>query len=317
MSDVSSLLTLLEKGLLESDDEWLKLKTAIKPIFYYSKGCMAWSRKETNKQIKAELKEFGEMLIASDISAEDMIVEYSNKANSLGQSAQIRTFVRLPDLFIKWPANRLEPSQKELFEVLKSKLSTTDHQRERVLMLIGAHAETSNGQSRKVTAGAVAETTIELVLKKAGLEARIGYGRQWGSGDGSPTDFIIPWKAHGDRHGIKAYIACQASSNDRSRMGSSELHRGAKRFICSLNGSTASSKNTDDIGLDLSVGLLSDETTYVVVEKERQRAISKAKADHSKEKNPATKILLEKRMTWLENFSCNFNQFSDLIKTGL
>ena len=317
MSDVNSLVTLLETGSLESDEEWLDLKTAIKPIFYYSKGCMAWSREETNKQIKTELKEFGDQLIASDISAEDMIVAYSDKANSLIQSVQIKTFVKLPDLFIRWPANELKPSQKELFEILKSKLSTTDHERDRVLMLIGAHAETSNGQSRKVRAGASAEAAIELVLKQAGLEAHIGYGRQWRSRDGSSTDFIIPWKAHGDSHGIKAYIACQASSNDRSRMGSSELHRGAKRFICSLNGSTASSKNTDDIGLDLSVGLLSDETTYVVVEKERQRAISKAKADLSKEESLATKILLEKRITWLEDFSWNFNQFSDFVKTGL
>ena len=63
MSEVNSLLTLLEKGLLESDDEWLDLKAAIKPIFYYPKGCMAWSRKETNKQIKTELKEFGDQPI--------------------------------------------------------------------------------------------------------------------------------------------------------------------------------------------------------------------------------------------------------------
>ena len=120
-----------------------------------------------------------------------------------------------------------------------------------------------------------------------------------------------------DSHGIRAYIAVQTSSNDRARMASSELHRGAKRFVCSLNGCPASTKNTNDMGIDLVAGLLKHETKYVVIEKERQRAIKKAKKDHTKATIRDKKIMLEKRINWLEDFSISFDDFFEYAKSNV
>jgi hypothetical protein len=315
MSKNKSLLKLIEEGDLEKGEEWLELKDALKPIFYAPNGCMPWTRIAAKEEMKLQLEIFVEALLLTEISSDELVIAYTNKANSLLQGIQVRTFLALPDLLLKWPADRLNDSQIELLNILKGSMQLSRIKRERTLMLVAQFAEMSNSQSRKSKSGAEAEISVESVLKQAGLREHVGYGKQWKSSDGSDTDFVIPWKQHGDSHGIKAYIAVQSSSNDRSRMSSSELHRGAKRFMCSFNGCPASSKNTNDIGLELSAGLLKDETIYVVIEQERQRAIRKAKADLRKDNNSDRKVLLEKRITWLEEYSWSFNKFYEFAKS--
>ena len=312
MSKNKSLLNLLETGQFEGE-EWLVLKKALKPLFYNPRGCMPWTR-TSYSDWKLELKSFKETILLGDLTADELVVSFSNKANSLLQGAQAKNFLTLPDLLLKWPADKLNTPQKELWAILKEKMTSTSIERIRALMLIAQFAEMSDSQSRKSNAGQVAETTIELVLQSSGLEYGSGYGKQWKSGEGSDTDFTIPWKEKKNSHGIKAYIACQASSNDRSRMASSELHRGAKRFMCSLNGCPASSKNTNDMGDELVSGLLMDETTYVVIDKERRRALEKANKDLAKATLASKKAALETRITWLEEYSWSFNKFLEYVK---
>jgi hypothetical protein len=312
MSKIKLLLKLLETGQFEGE-EWLVLKKALKPLFYEPRGCMPWTRIFISNW-KLELESFKETILMNHLTADELVVAYSDKASSLLQGAQAKSFLTLPDLLPKWSADKLNNPQKELWEVLMAKMTLQNIERERALLLIAQFSEMSNSQSRKSNAGQVAETTIELILQSSGLEKGTGYGKQWKSARGSDTDFIIPWKEHEASHGIQAYIAVQGSSNDRARMASSELHRGAKRFMCSLNGCPASSKNTNDMGKELVADLLDDETTYVVVEKERQRAIEKANRDLAKETGSSNKVMLKKRITWLEEYSCSFNDFFEYAK---
>ena len=125
------------------------------------------------------------------------------------------------------------------------------------------------------------------------------------------TYIIVPYAEHGKIEDVRAAIAVQVSTNDRARLVSSELHRGVKRYICSLNGCKASSKTTNDIGDDLIAKFAKEEIYYVVIEEEKQNALIRAKEKVSNAKKDTDITKTKKRENWLKNYCINYNEFID------
>lgn len=305
---------------LLSDGKWdsinfIAFKKAIKPIFFTANGFMHWARADLPSTIKLELKKHAEIMIADpDLSADDLVVNYTNLANSLNQGTQHELFFDLPERFLEWPADTISQKAQKLVAEIKSSLQSNGVRRERAVSLISLVAEQSNAQSRKSTSGSVAEDVVELVLRQAGLKLGTTYGKQWKSAEGSDTDLIIPYAEDGKHVDVSAYIAVQSSSNDRVRLSSSELHKGGRRFLCSLNGCPASSKGTKDIGNELVGGYIKDENFYVVIDSEKQKALKAAEKKLAKLSgtDKETEITMAKdRVKWLSEFTMSFNSFAE------
>ena len=276
------LETLLMAGEV-GDDEWLELDEQLKPLFF--DGGFASQIKENDEdeqRIRAELNDFVELLVNDDtVNADQAVDTYFEAANVLNQGAHTRRFFEIPELFLEWPETELDPKEREFAEVLRVAMETGKGPRDRAILLLSKFVQKSILQSNKSNAGKQAEQAIEIVLRKAGLIKGVGYESQYQHdyhNAGSATDFVFPAVGDGSTSDILAYIAVQGSTNDRTRSSDSELQRGAKAFLCSLNGCSGSSKTTDDIGEDLASAYITDHKTYVVISSERERALAKAKS---------------------------------------
>ena len=311
---IVNILDALLAGKPVSNAEHVLLKEALKPVFF-GKGFMNWARNEKRNEIKENIISEGNSLIYNASSDADTLIDsFSSMASELNQGAQLNLFYELYKIFPKFQGEVLKTSERELFSIIQSALHSPDHDvRARATMLIALYAESSNSQSRKSSAGTAAEQAIELLMRSIGLVRGETYGTQFVY-QGSNTDFIIPYAEHNDINSVSAFIAVQVSTNDRARLSSSELHRGAKRYLCSLNGCSASTKSTKDIGDDLAAGYLDSETHYVVIERERLAAIEDAERRLQKAKNTSKEANSIRRLKWLKKYSINYEEFARQIK---
>lgn len=308
------LLNRFLSGSQISNREFLELKGALKPIFFTPQGFMDYARAAKRAELKAKILSESESLISGCSTYDDLVEKYSSLANELNQGAQLVLFFELLELFPSFPGDSLKSTQRDLLQILTGALHAVDTRvRDKAVMLISMYAEISNNQSRKSSSGAAAEQAVELVLKSIGLKRGEDYGSQFAY-EGSNTDFTIPFAERGESYKVKAFIAVQVSTNDRARLSSSELHKGAKRFLCSLNGCTASSKTTSDIGNDLAAGYMDNETYYVVIDKERRAAVEVAKERLEKAGKGEHERNAIKRLRWLEEYAINYDQFAEMIK---
>ena len=265
-----TVLSELLSGQEITNEDHLSLKDSLKPIFFWSKGFMTWARKQKSDEL-------AERIVSSSSNADELIQKFFSTENELNQGPQLNLYYGLLPMFIRFKGQKLPQTDKELLHSIQSVLESDsdENSKNRAIMLVSMFAEISNSQARKSHAGNAAEGAIELLMRSIGLVKGETYGAQFVH-MGSNTDFIVPFAKSGEVHNVRAFIAVQSSTNDRARLSGSELHRGAKRFLCSLNGCDASSKNTTDIGDDLASGYLDSETHYVVIEDERLKAIEDA-----------------------------------------
>ncbi len=319
MTDTLNYLKNLLAGGEWDSLNFIEFKNNIKPIFFTTAGFMHWARDEIPAQIKDELKKHGQTMIADPkLTSDELVIKYTNLANVLNQGEQHKLYYDLPTHFLNWDTNHLNLNLQNIANEIKSSLKAGGARRERAIALISQGAEQSNAQSRKSSSGSVAEDVVELVLQKAGLKLGTTYGKQWKSLAGSDTDLIIPYAENGKEEDIFAYIAVQSSSNDRVRLSSSELHKGGRRFLCSLNGCPSSSKSTTDIGKELISGYLKEENYYVVIESEKLKALQSAKNKLMKaklSKKDSDIKMAKERVTWLTSFTYSFDDFAAYAKT--
>lgn len=216
--------------------------------------------------------------------------------------------------FGAWPADKASEEALNLSRQIQDALAKGGRERERAIVLIAQFSERSNSQSRKSIAGNVAQDAVELVLRATGLSKGREYGSQFRY-RGSDTDFVIPFAEQNDVSAVRAFIAVQSSTNDRARLSSSELHRGAQRFLVSLNGCPVSPKDTSAIGDELVGKYIEDENFYVVIESERQRAIMDAanRLERAKASGSLGLDNSKRRVQWLNDYSMNFDMFAERI----
>jgi hypothetical protein len=316
INDHSTILAALLAGETVSDSQYLELKEALKPVFFTQKGFMNWRWDEVRERTKLDVAYRGERLLEKDYdSLDELVVEFTSYASALYQGRQGSAFFDNDEQFPYWPAERVARPALKLTAQIRSALESTGRARERAIILIAQFAERSSSQSRKSIAGNVAQDAVELVLRSAGLNKSIGYGTQFRF-RGSDTDFIVPFAAHGDVSAVRAFIAVQSSTNDRARLSSSELHRGADRYLVSLNGCPASPKSTTDIGDELVGKYIEDENFYVIIDSERRHAVQDATTRLNKAKSSGGIGLdnSRRRIRWLQNYAINFDEFAERIK---
>lgn len=310
------ILTDLLTGQHVSKRDHLILKEALKPVFFKDKGFMTWARSKEEKNLKDAITEHKELLISDRSLSPDEIVErFATGANECNQGWQLELFYDLHKLILDFEGNGLAPDSKNILSIIQKSLrSDNNEEKSRAITLVALFGEMSNSQSRKSTAGNAAESAVELVLRSIGLVAGKTFGAQFEHGEGSDTDFVVPFNKDDKVHDIKAYIAVQSSTNDRLRLSSSELKDSGKRYICSLNGCGASSKKTKDIGNSLIGGQISHDTYYVIIESEKVAAIKEARkqVENAKKKgNLKDEDKARIRLRWLEDHAINYNQFAD------
>lgn len=317
------LIIKISNGERISSIEHLKLKEDFKKIFYRD-GYMAWRKKQEscvggdyNKERYKLLNSF--VATRSDQIASEFVEDALQSVYELALEHLNARLYGVVDNFSAWKYDQdfsLKGSSLKLYEKICDILNNGEEaQKHRIILLLGVYAEGSLSQARKSLAGSGGELVLEALLQSRGLKKDKDYGTQFTS-EGSDTDIVIPnAKTPED---VKAYIAIQISSNDRTRLTTSELVSGQRNYFVSFNGCSASTKNTDDIGDEIVAKYIKEDIIYVVTKKERDRAIEASKKRQEKEKKKHVqdkqKIAFgDNRLKWLKEKSITFDMFIDQI----
>ncbi len=125
----------------------------------------------------------------------------------------------------------------------------------RLAAVIAKVANASLTQANRANAGTAGETLVRTVLEAAGLEKGVHFREQYKSKKGSDTDFVFPNIPDNHDQDLEIMIAVQLSSNDRTRLSTSELKSGGQAFLVTGNGLAASTKRLDDMGTQILAGL--------------------------------------------------------------
>ncbi len=314
-TSVETLKSLLEGEPLSGKD-LQAMDAALKKIFY-GNGFMRWAKKHYMPDIEKKLDEEAESIYLEHLgkNKDDILVEsFASLFSNEYQAAQQTLFYHLPNYFLHYEDQNLEPEYKALSQALKAGLSSKKHlPKLRAHQIIARFAETSNAQMRRTLAGEAGEKTIEFLLKSIGWKRGKQYGKDF-MYQNSVTDFTVPYVRDWHAYDVMAYIVIQASTNDRAKLTSSSLHPGAKRYLCSLNGCGAASKGTSDISDAVARSFRESETFYVVIEAERQRAIKDAIARVQRYRGTKKVVNAKRRLEWLNNYTINYSQFVNELR---
>lgn len=307
-----------------TSEQHLRLKDDFKKIFYGNTGYMAWRKREEsgnggsyNKARYNLLTEF--VNTRSDQIASEFVEDALQAVYQLALEHLNARLYGVVDNFSLWSKSSdflLKGSALKLYNEICTILAHgKEKQKHRIILLLGVYAEGSLSQARKSLAGSGGELVVEALFQSRGLKKDKDYGTQFTS-EGSDTDIVVPAAKKPDE--VKAYIAIQISSNDRTRLTTSELVSGKRNYFISFNGCSASSKNTDDIGDEIIAKYIKEDILYVITEKERRRAILSSIARLDKEENKKNpdiqKIMFGKnRIKWLQNKSITFDDFIEQV----
>lgn len=309
----------LKKLLSEEDpsgSELLHMDNALKSVFY-NRGFMTWARKKTMGDMNRDVNEAvnSVMLEHMGIDSEDVLIEsvYSVIA-VMQQSIAQKVFYHLPMLFLQFDKVFEDKELNTLVDLLKEGLKSRNLTvRTKAAMILSKFAESSNAQARRALAGEASTKTLEVLLKSIGWKENEHFGQRF-MYQNSVTDFTVPAVRDWHAYEVQAYIAIQASTNDRAKLTTSAFHSGARRYLCSLNGCSSSSKKTKDISDALARSFRESETYYVVIEKERQDAIKDAKLRIKRNKGTKKEINAKKRLDWLQRYTINYSQFLNELR---
>ncbi|QIR13569.1 hypothetical protein [Shewanella aestuarii] len=319
----SELLEQISNGNRINSKEDIALKNDFKKIFY-GNGYMAWRKKQ-------ETGSGGSFNVERDLLLKSYVQERAAQVASEFVEDALQDVYELAlqhlnarlygvvDNFAAWKHDSgfpLKDSALELYNKVCDILENGDEIRKhRIILILGVYAEGSLSQARKSFAGSGGELVLEALLQSRGMKKNIDYCTQFTS-EGSDTDIVIPKATKPEE--VKAYIAVQISSNDRTRLTTSELVPGQRNYFVSFNGCSASSKTTDDIGDEIIAKYVKEDILYVVTEKERIRAINtslkRLEAEKNKSKQDRNKILFgETRLKWLDEKSITFEDFIEQV----
>ncbi|PKH59326.1 hypothetical protein CXF83_21855 [Shewanella sp. Choline-02u-19] len=317
------LLKQISNGNRISSKEDIALRADFKKIFY-GNGYMAW-RKKQETGIGGSFNKERDLLLQSYVKerADQIASEYVEDAlQDVYELALQHLNARLygvVDNFSVWQDDA-EFSLKGTALALYNKVcdilrNGQEAQKHRIILILGVYAEGSLSQARKSIAGSGGEMVVEALLQSRGMKKDIHYGTQFTS-EGSDTDIVIPNATKPEE--VKAYIAVQISSNDRTRLTTSELVPGQRNYFVSFNGCSASTKNTDDIGDEIVAKYIKEDILYVVTEKEKNRAIESSIQrlvnEQEKAKPDVKKIAFgENRLKWLDEKSITFDEFIEQV----
>ena len=208
-------------------------------------------------------------------------------------------FATLPNLQTDFP------NFYEVYKVIEDEINNSSEVRWRLISIIGKHVAQSLSQRSVSLAGNAGEDIVRATLGCVGLKEDVDYRSQWKGGEGSDTDFVIPYVEDFDMSKIKVFIAAQFSSNDRARMASSELHGGAARYLVTGNGLDSSTKSMRDIGAEIVEGYMSANTKVVCRKLHMESVIAELKSMSGPSDNGR-----KTKIAYFENYHLSFSDFS-------
>lgn len=183
----------------------------------------------------------------------------------------------------------------------------------RLAAIIGKVVNSSQSQSAKSNAGTAGETLVRSILQASGLKRDVDFREQFKSTKGSDTDFVIPNVADFQDHDLEVLIAVQISSNDRTRLSTSELKKGGQAFVVTGNGLSASSKALRDIGVQIVAQMLSDNVRMVCYNKEIEKE-TKRLGDKIKAAGETASSEDKERLRYFSTYAISFETFAKRMK---
>lgn len=169
----------------------------------------------------------------------------------------------------------------------------------------------SLSQANKSNAGEAGENIVRAILSAAGLKKDIHFREQYQSSKGSDTDFVFPCVPDGHDGKVEAFLAVQMSSNDRTRLTSSELRQGAVPFVFTGNGLAASKKRLKDIGNKIILDQRSKSVRIVCLQSELDFERTRLQKTIDKG-DPPTDIV--DRLDYFDSFGFSMEAFADYVR---
>lgn len=184
----------------------------------------------------------------------------------------------------------------------------------RLSAIVARVVNESLSQANKANAGEAGENIVRSVLSAAGLNKDVHFREQYKSKKGSDTDFVFPNVEDGQDQKVEVFLAVQMSSNDRTRLASSELKQGAIPFVFTGNGLSASKKNLKDIGNQIIEDQKSKGIKMICFKAEIAQEKDRLKKAIKIRKKKADKKALKSRLDYIENYTWDFSEFAEYIK---
>ncbi|WP_400085805.1 hypothetical protein [Yoonia sp. R78084] len=169
----------------------------------------------------------------------------------------------------------------------------------------------SLSQANKSNAGEAGENIVRAILSAAGLQKDVHFREQYQSSKGSDTDFVFPCVPDGQDGKVEAFLAVQMSSNDRTRLTSSELRQGAVPFVFTGNGLAASKKKLKDIGNKIILDQRSKSVRIVCLQSELDFEMKRLTATVDKGNAPSDIV---DRLDYFDNFGFSMEAFADYVR---
>ncbi len=169
----------------------------------------------------------------------------------------------------------------------------------------------SLSQANKSNAGEAGENIVRAILSAAGLKKDVHFREQYQSSKGSDTDFVFPCVPNGQDGKVEAFLAVQMSSNDRTRLTSSELRQGAVPFVFTGNGLAASKKRLRHIGNKIILDQRSKSVRIVCLQGELD--FERDRLNNIINKGNAPSDIID-RLDYFDSFGFSMQAFAEYVR---
>jgi hypothetical protein len=296
------------------DSDWLsaanELYFILKSKLQGPRGAIKSVRELYEKQRRNQLSVLKEDFIYNkDLSNIDARLDsYTSQMYSINSLPQtkiyydfLNTINESEDLSI------LHPECQEIAKLVLGASERNQTTISRLNSIVSRVVTESLGQSNKANAGLAGEDLVLTLFEMIGLKNGRDFKHQHKSNSGSDTDFVLPYvKDFADQH-VEIFMAVQFSSNDRTRLISSELKTGAQQYFVTGNGFHASTKSLSDIGVQILEDAKSKNYLMVCFAPEIEREKSSLLAKISDGVNIAEN---KDRLDYMTNYTVTFTELA-------
>ena len=258
-----------------------------------------------------------DFLINKDISnLDNRINEYTSQINLINSLPQSRINYELLDiLFREKTLHKLHPECMEIVNFLKNDENSLVSKL-RLNSVVTRIVIESSGASNKSNAGLAGEEFVKVIFDLVGLKENVHYKAQHKSKKGSDTDYVFPYVEDFIDLDVDIFMAVQFSSNDRARLGSSELKDGAKKYFVTGNGLDASTKNLRDIGVQIIEDHKSKNIQMVCFSSEKEKEI-KYLRNKIVSITPSNISDVKNKLEYIENYTISFSELAKKLISRL
>lgn len=285
----------------------------LKPKMQGSKGAIKALRNIYEDERKSKLSENDELFLnrTSLDGLDEQINIYTKRIFEINSAPQRALY---HNYFISFLENEhLERAHPECFRVAKLVLEDGGQKDQiisiRLATIMNRITVESGTQSNKSNAGVAGENFVQRILDVAGLKNGVHYREQYKSKAGSDTDFVFPAVEDLKDYDVQIFLAVQFSSNDRTRLASSELKAGAECYLLTGNGLDVSTKKLKDIGKQIIQKCKDSNHKLICYGPEIKRELERLKNS-----GIAPSPEIDERIDYFENYAISIEHFAKRLR---